>query len=111
LVEIIHKSCGLDIHKQFFIATLPCRFGEKHQQRFERNDEGILAFKKWAILEKCDVVAYESTSDFWVPIYDSLIKHLPVIKRVLEEEILMHFHAKPMHKRLLLPRIMVLNRF
>jgi transposase len=25
------------------------------------------------------VVACESTSDFWVPIYDSLIKHLPVI--------------------------------
>ncbi len=29
--------------------------------------------------EKCDVVACESTSDFWVPIYDSLINHLPVI--------------------------------
>ena len=28
--------------------------------------------------EQCDVVACESTSDFWVPIYDSLIKHLPV---------------------------------
>jgi len=29
--------------------------------------------------EKCDVVACESTSDFWVPIYDLLIKHLPVM--------------------------------
>jgi hypothetical protein len=46
LVEIIHKSCGLDIHKQFFIATILCRSGEKDQQRFERNDDGILAFKK-----------------------------------------------------------------
>ena len=79
MVEIIHKSCGLDIHKQFFIATILCRSGEKHQQRFERNDDGILAFKKLVISEKCDVVACESTSDFWVPIYDSLIKHIPVI--------------------------------
>jgi transposase len=79
LVEIIHKSCGLDIHKHFFIATILCRSGEKQQQRYERNDDGILAFKKWVISEKCDVVACESTSDFWVPIYDSLIKHLPFI--------------------------------
>ena len=44
-----------------------------------RDDEGILALKNWVISEKCDVVACESTSDFWVPIYDSLIDHLPVI--------------------------------
>jgi transposase len=79
LFEVINKSCGLEIHKRFFIATILCRSGKKHQQRFERDNDGILAFKKWVILEQCDVVACESTSDFWVPIYDSLIKHLPVI--------------------------------
>jgi len=30
-------------------------------------------------VEKYDIVACESTSDFWVPIHDSLINHLPVI--------------------------------
>ncbi len=44
-----------------------------------RDDDGILNLKNWVTSEKCDVVACESTSDFWVPIYDSLIKHLPVI--------------------------------
>ena len=29
--------------------------------------------------EKCGVVACESTNDFWVPIYDLLIKHVNVI--------------------------------
>ncbi len=29
--------------------------------------------------EKYNVVACKSTSDFWIPIYDSLIKHLSVI--------------------------------
>ena len=75
----INKSCGLDIHKRFLIATILSRSGEKQQQRFDRDEDGILALKNWVKSEKCDVVACESTSDFWVPIYDSLIKHLPVI--------------------------------
>ena len=75
----INKSCGLDIHKHFLIATILSRSGEKQQQRFDRNDNGILALKNWVTSEQCDVVACESTSDFWVPIYDSLIKHLHVI--------------------------------
>lgn len=79
MTEVINKACGLDIHKLFLIATILNRSGEKLQQRFNRDDEGILALKDWVISEKCDVVACESTSDFWVPIYDSLIDHLPVI--------------------------------
>ena len=77
----INKACGLDIHKLFFIATILSRSGDKQLQRFKRDDDGILALKIWVTSEKCDVVACESTSDFWVPIYDSLIKHLPVIVR------------------------------
>jgi transposase len=79
LIEVINKACGLDIHKLFFIATILSRSSDKQLQRFKRDDEGILALKIWVTSEKCDVVACESTSDFWVPIYDSLIKHLPVI--------------------------------
>ena len=79
MVEIVNKACGLDIHKRFSIATILSRFGEKKQQRFSRDEEGILALKNWVMSEQCDVVACESTSDFWVPIYDSLIRHLPVI--------------------------------
>ena len=75
----INKSCGLDIHKRFVIATILSRSGEKQLQRFDRDDEGILDLKNWVTSEKCDVVACESTSDFWVPIYESLIHHLPVI--------------------------------
>jgi hypothetical protein len=75
----INKSCGLDIHKHFLIATILSRSGVKHQQRFARNDDGILDLKNWVTSEECDVVACESTSDFWVPIYEALIDHLPVI--------------------------------
>ena len=75
----INKSCGLDIHKQFLIATILSRSSEKQLQRFSRDDDGILALKNWVTSEECDVVACESTSDFWVPIYDLLMNHLPVI--------------------------------
>ena len=79
MIEVIRKSCGLNINKRFSSLIL-CRSSEKQHQRFERNDDGILVFKKWGfILEKCDVIACESTSDIWVPIYDSLKKHLLVI--------------------------------
>ena len=67
----INKSCGLDVHKKFIIATILSRSGEKQQQRFTRDDDGILELKNWVTSEKCDVVACESTSDFWVPIYGS----------------------------------------
>lgn len=76
---IINKACGLDIHKHFVIATTLSRTGEKEQKRFERDDEGILALKSWVISERCNVVACESTSDFWVPIYDTLVNYVCVI--------------------------------
>ncbi len=60
----INKSCGLDIHKRFFIATILSRSGEIQQQRFDRDDNGILNLKNWVTSEECDVVACESTSDF-----------------------------------------------
>jgi transposase len=75
----INKACGLDIHKHFLIATILGKSGEIAQKRFERNDQGILQLKSWVIEKQCDVVACESTSDFWVPIYDTLISHVTVI--------------------------------
>jgi hypothetical protein len=44
------------------------RSGEKKQQRFSRDEDGILNLKNLVISEQYDVVACESTSDFWVPI-------------------------------------------
>lgn len=76
----IHKSCGLDVHKRFIIATILTKSStEKKRQRFERDEKGLAEFKVWVLSEKCDVIACESTNDFWVPIYESLNDHIPVI--------------------------------
>jgi transposase len=72
-------AAGLDIHKRFLIATILNLNGVKLQQRFDRTMQGILALKDWILINKCQVVACESTSDYWVHIYDVLCDHLEVI--------------------------------
>lgn len=72
-------AAGLDVHKKFIQATILWMNGTKIQQRFPRDPEGILGLKHWILEHKCDVVACESTSDYWVCIYDQLFEHVPVI--------------------------------
>ncbi|QVV87572.1 IS110 family transposase [Methanospirillum sp. J.3.6.1-F.2.7.3] len=72
-------AAGLDVHKRFIVATILWTNGSKLQEKFDRTVQGLLALKNWILKNKCQVVACESTSDYWVQIYDSLIEHLPVI--------------------------------
>ena len=66
-------AAGLDVHKRFIIATILWTNGSKLQEKFDRTVQGLLALKNWILEHKCQVVACESTSDYWVQIYDSLI--------------------------------------
>jgi transposase len=80
MAEDIQKSCGLDIHKDFVIATFLTRGKEgKIQKRFERDDDGILALRDFVLEQESEVVACESTNDFWMPIYDCLNENVTVI--------------------------------
>ncbi len=72
-------AAGLDVHKRFIQATILWINETKKQRQFPRTHEGLLGLKDWIIEHKCDVVACESTSDFWVCIYDILISHVLVI--------------------------------
>ncbi|MFH0966146.1 MAG: transposase, partial [Methanobacteriota archaeon] len=72
-------AAGLDIHKQFIVATILSIQGLKIQQRFERTMQGLLALKDWIIEHKCQVVACESTNNFWYHIYDTLCDNTAVI--------------------------------
>jgi len=79
MTEQIHVSAGLDLHKKFIIATLLTDTGFKEQRRFERTESGLFNLKEWTIEHKCEVVACESTSDFWVPICTLMEGHVTVI--------------------------------
>jgi transposase len=75
----INVAVGLDLHKKFIIATVLWQTGEMIQERFERTREGLFSLKTWIIGYPADVIACESTSDYWVQVYDLLNKVLPVI--------------------------------
>ena len=69
MTEQIHVSAGLDLHKKFILATIQTDAGHKEQRRFERTESGLFALREWTIENSCDVIACESTSDFWVPVH------------------------------------------
>lgn len=75
----INVAVGLDLHKKFIIATVLWQTGEMIQERFERTREGLFSLKTWIIGYRADVIACESTSDYWVQVYDLLNKEIPVI--------------------------------
>jgi len=72
-------AAGLDVHKKFIQATILWLNGTKIQQKFPRTPEGLLGLKDWIFEHKCAVVACESTSDYWVCIYDLLSDQVPMI--------------------------------
>ena len=92
--------CGADIHKQFLLATILSKGGQKFQNRFDMNFEGLLSFRKWLLDYGCRKLAVESTANYWQPIYFILgkdvefvlanayqIKHIPGRKTdVLDSE-------------------------
>lgn len=60
--------CGADIHKQFLLATILSNSGQKIQDRFDMNFEGLLRFRKWLLDHGCQKLAVESTANYWQPI-------------------------------------------
>ncbi|MCA1916502.1 transposase [Methanospirillum hungatei] len=79
MTSSVNISAGLGIHNKFVLATILWSTGQLIQERFDRTKDGILSLKSWIMLQKCDVVACESTSDFWVPLYDLINNSIPVI--------------------------------
>lgn len=103
-VSIMEKErevvCGADIHKHFLLATILTKGGQKFQDRFDSNFEGLLSFRQWLLGHGCQRLAVESTANYWQPIYFVLgkdvefvlanayqIKHIPGRKTdVLDSE-------------------------
>jgi len=71
--------CGADIHRDFLIATMISRSGLKLQERFNMNQDGLLAFRSWIINHRCQRLAVESTGGFWYPIFTILEGHVEFI--------------------------------
>jgi len=71
--------CGADIHKQFLLATVLSKGGQKFQDRFDTNFEGLLNFRQWLLNLGCQKLAVESTASYWLPIYLAIGKDVEFI--------------------------------
>ena len=76
--QIRSKVCGIDVHKKTLVATILDRFGRKQTNEFTNTVQGIYLLRNWVYQEKCEVVAFESTGDYWVQLYDSLESIVPI---------------------------------
>ncbi|HOB17716.1 MAG TPA: transposase [Candidatus Methanoculleus thermohydrogenotrophicum] len=73
------KACGLDLHKKFIVAAVVDQDGTTAEQRFSRTQDDLLLLKDWVFYHGCEVVACESTSDYWMQVYDLFADQTPVI--------------------------------
>lgn len=71
--EAVHiPSCGLDVHKDKIDACIIDEGGEKHQRAFDTMRESLYALRDWIVSLECFHVLMESTSVYWMPIYEVL---------------------------------------
>ena len=68
--------CGLDVHKNVIVATIVTNnnsgISEYIQKSFSTINSDILKFHDWIIENKCYHVCMETTSKYWIPIFNFL---------------------------------------
>lgn len=77
--EQVQVAAGLDLHKSFIMETILTLIGDKIIERFDPTQSGLLALKAWVLNNKVEDIEFESTSDYWVKIFDFLTPICEVI--------------------------------
>jgi transposase len=72
-------ACGIDIHKDFFVAAIVDRDGSATIQKFDHTQDGLLALKSWVLSAQCSVVGMESTGNYWRPLHLTLEGYVELI--------------------------------
>jgi transposase len=71
--ETLHvPSCGLDVHKDMIEACIIDAEGRKQKKTFDTMRKTLYALKDWILSFGCLYVLMESTSVYWIPIYEIL---------------------------------------
>jgi len=103
MTEQIQVAAGLDLHKSFIMATILTIAGEKLVERFDRTHNCLIVLKNWILSHNVQVVGCESTSDYWVRIFDLLDPFVEVIVGIARDMKALS-HKKPIRSILrLLP--------
>ena len=73
ILDAIHiPACGLDVHKDEIEACVINEKGEKQKRTFNTMRKSLYALRDWILSLNCFYVLMESTSVYWIPIYEIL---------------------------------------
>ena len=73
--KTIPICCGVDVHKKFLVATIltgDYLIPQCKQKHFGTSFRNLLVFKQWLLDNNCKDVCMESTSKYWVPVWNIL---------------------------------------
>ena len=73
------KVAGIDVHSQIHVVTVMDHKGSRTTQQFYNSLASLAALRDWIVSEGCEVVAFESTGDYWRPLYETLSPFVDVI--------------------------------
>jgi transposase len=77
--QIIHRGCGLDVHKDNVVATIRGDGLQEECRTFSTFTCELLALSSW--LKQCEVthIAMESTGVYWKPVFNILEKDFSIL--------------------------------
>lgn len=63
--------CGVDVHKKILVCCL-LRGRKKETKEFGASTKEIFRLSRWLKESRCEMVAMESTTSYWEPLYNIL---------------------------------------
>lgn len=83
-MEVLYGCCcGMDVHKDTIVACLmrsgSSRLLHKEARTFGTTSADLKGLKDWLVRSGCTIVAMESTSVYWKPVYNILEGNLEIL--------------------------------
>lgn len=79
---IIERGAGIDVHKNLLVVCLLIFTGNKRKKlkkRFGTFKADLIELRDWLVSEGCTHVVMESTSVYWMPVYEILEGHVQIV--------------------------------
>lgn len=79
MLKIIYPNCcSIDVHKTFVVAVISITDRQElttyHRKRFSTFTNGLVQLRDWLEYYSCFDVCIESTSKYWIPVFNILEK-------------------------------------
>ncbi|MGA9138651.1 MAG: IS110 family transposase [Methanocella sp.] len=68
----LNKACGVDVHRDTFVACIRNQDDNLLEATFDTTGEGLNRLKEWIGENGCRTVAFESTGVYWRSLYNVL---------------------------------------